>query len=66
MTDLERLELAYLAKQYRPIWGAHLKRGEPLPDNNMKRWLVRGWMKQVGLQGYVITNTGREALASIR
>lgn len=60
--NLERLQLEYLAKAARPIWGGHLKRGEPITDPDMQRWLDGGWIKTVGTEGYRITDRGRKAL----
>jgi hypothetical protein len=60
--NLERLQLEYLAKSHRPLWGGHLKRGERITSPEMQRWLDSGWIETVGTEGYRITDKGREAL----
>lgn len=62
LTECERWELSYLARQRRPIWGAHLKRGEPLDSLQMRRWLDLGLIRKIGSEGYSITDLGRAAL----
>ena len=59
---LSRGELLYLARENKPVWGGHLKRGEPLNDDGLKRALADGIIKQIGLEGYVITVKGRKML----
>jgi DNA-binding PadR family transcriptional regulator len=60
--NLERMQLEYLARAYQPIWGGHIKRGEPITDPDMQRWLDQGWIEVVGTDGYRITDKGRKAL----
>lgn len=57
--NLERLQLAYLAKSPRPLWGGHLQRGERITDPNMQRWIDSGFIEAVGTEGYRITDWGR-------
>lgn len=59
LTPIERWSLQWLAKQQWPMWGGHLKRGEPLSDNSIKAFLVNGLIAQRE-GGYVITDKGRE------
>lgn len=60
--NLEQLELQYIANARQPIWGGHLKRGEPITGSNMQRWLDNGWIEAVGTEGYRMTDKGRQAL----
>jgi len=60
--NLARLQLEYLARSDKPIWGGHLKRGERISDPDMQRWLDSGWIEAVGTEGYRITEKGREVL----
>jgi hypothetical protein len=60
--SIERMQLEYLAKSHRPIWGGHLQRGERISDPDMQRWLDSGWIEAVGTEGYRITDAGRKAL----
>lgn len=60
--NLERMQLEYLSRQPRPVWGGHLKRGERITDPDMQRWVDDGWIEAVGTEGYRITDKGREAL----
>lgn len=68
LTSLERTELTYLARQTEPVWGGHLKRGEP-PGQSLARYLSRGWVEVYSqvlggetVKGYRITEAGRKAL----
>ena len=62
LTAQERVELAYLEKQRKPIWGGHLERREPLGDPQMQRWIDLGIITKVGDEGYIITDLGRAEL----
>lgn len=66
MTLDDRFFLKHLSALTEPIWGAHLKRGKPLGDASIKRWLERGWVEQVGDEGYRITARGRDFLKKER
>lgn len=57
--NLDLVQLRYLAKSTRPLWGGHLERGERITDPDMQRWLDAGWIEAVGTDGYRITDKGR-------
>ena len=63
----ERMELEWLGRQTKPVWGGHLERGEPITDANMQRWLDQGIIKAVETpsKGYVLTDIGRTYLRTI-
>lgn len=59
-----RLHLRWLDQQSDiPMWGAHIVRGEPLTDPDIKAWLDAGLIKldPTG-RGYIITDNGRRAI----
>lgn len=63
LPDREKMELRYLAKQTRPIWGGVLaarRKGMRTDDPITDRWLAEGLMVEQG-DGYVITDKGRAA-----
>lgn len=62
LTPIARLSLSYLAKSREPLWGGHLKRGEPITDPEMRSWVANGLIKQFRDEGYFITEAGRAAL----
>lgn len=62
---IDLLSLRYLARSRQPLWGGHLKRGEPVSDPDMRRWIDEGIIEVVGTDGYVITDKGRALIASI-
>lgn len=62
MTKLDRLILEYLGQAEKPLWGGHLKRGEPLRDQTMQRWLKQGLIEAVDGKGYILTDAGRAAI----
>lgn len=62
LTENEKLELRYLRRANKPLWGGHLKRKEPITDPKMQRWLDLGLIKAVQNNGYVLTETGIEFL----
>ena len=63
----ERLQLEYLGRSTKPLWGGHLSRGEPLPDGDMKRWLNAGWIAVADDKtGYVLTDLGSIAIRELR
>jgi len=55
------LELRWLARQRKPVWGGHIACGEALNDTRMIDWLFRGLIKIDGGR-YVITEAGRQAI----
>lgn len=55
LTQLEDDQLRYLARSPKPLWGGHLKRGEPITDSDMQRWLDLGLIEAVGKEGYRAT-----------
>ena len=55
-------QLRWLDRQRSPVWGAHLKRGDPITDPSMQSWLDQGLIQQIG-EGYVLTNYGRKLIA---
>lgn len=57
LSKMELLELRYLAK-HQPLWGAHLQRGEPLTDPQMRRWIESGLIEAQGTDGYRLTAIG--------
>lgn len=63
-----QLDLRYLAKQSRPIWGGPMSRGEDiLASDPDLRYLVRqGYACAVPDVGFVITPKGRETLKYIK
>ena len=63
----ERMQLEYLGRSYKPLWGGHLGRGEPLTDGDMKRWLDNGWIAIADDRtGYVLTDLGRSIMPTLR
>ncbi|WP_024337961.1 hypothetical protein [Bradyrhizobium japonicum] len=60
LTMQEKVELRYLGRSRKPLWGGHLERGEPLSDQTMQRWLSLGLIQQVGKEGYVLTPKGEQ------
>ena len=72
LSDTERLELAWLARQQRPMWGGHIERDEPLPyDSPLRRYLDLGLIERhqvmrqrQTIKGYRITNKGRALIKS--
>lgn len=63
LMKLQRLSLAWLARQERPVWGGHFDRGEPVPPGSeLEQFLAEGLIEQVGYEGYRITPSGRRAL----
>lgn len=64
LTRMDALELSYLAKARKPLWGAHMQRGESVSNQTLERWLECGFIEEVVMEGYVITAAGRAALSS--
>ena len=62
LTRQEIMELSYLERSYRPLYGGHLQRGQPISDPQLARWVETGLIKAVGTEGYRITDLGRAAL----
>lgn len=62
MSPQERMELNYLRKSPRPLWGGHLERGQPISDPMMKRWVDLGWIIPVAKRGYILSPKGEQAL----
>jgi hypothetical protein len=62
LTESEKLELRYLQRANKPLWGGHLKRKEPITDPKMQRWLDLGLIEAVRDDGYMLTATGIEFL----
>ncbi len=64
LTEMERLELSWLRRQSEPVWGGHLKRGEPLEGTSLESYVKRGLIEDAGNcgVGYVITAKGRAEL----
>jgi hypothetical protein len=63
----ERLQLEYLGRSSKPLWGAHLSRNEPVTDGDMKRWIDNGWIAvDKDRRGYVLTDLGRSVLPTLR
>lgn len=58
-------ELVWLSRQWLPMWGGHLTRGEPISDPQMRQWVQDGLIAAVEKPrpGYVITDKGRALLA---
>lgn len=63
LTKRERLHLGYL-RANAPAWGGHLRRGEPITDPDMQRWVDAGLIEPRGTDGYVLTEAGERALAA--
>ena len=62
----ERLQLEYLGRSAKPLWGGHLSRNEPVTDANMRRWIDSGWIEVASdRSGYVLTDLGRSILPSL-
>lgn len=61
LTKLERWMLEDLGRSEQPLWGGHLKRGEPVNDPDMRRWIENGLIEAVGTEGYRLTDAGRAA-----
>ena len=55
-------ELQYMEKQGRPLFGGHLKRKQPVTDTSMKETLDAGLIRQMGEDGYVLTDWGKEVI----
>lgn len=62
LSNMDRQHLGWLSKQRSPMWGAHLERGTPVSDPDMRRWIELGWIEAVEKRGYVLTEAGRHAL----
>lgn len=63
----ERMQLEWLGRQDRPVWGGHLGRNEPITDGDMKRWLDNGWIAVASTgDGYFLTDLGRSVLPTLR
>lgn len=62
LTNSEDDQLRYLARSSEPLWGGHLKRGEPITDQQMQRWLDLGLIEAVGSEGYRATPLCRATL----
>jgi hypothetical protein len=60
LTKMERLQLAYLSRAGRPLWGGHLQRAEPITCHDMKRWVELGLIEAYGNEGYILTERGRK------
>lgn len=58
LTDRDKMELRYLAKQKGPIW-AGVRASGSMPED-MRRWKAAGLIAESG-DGYVITTEGRKA-----
>lgn len=62
----ERMQLEYLGRSPKPLWGGHLSRNEPIPDGDVKRWLDNGWIEVAkDRSGYVLTDLGRNILPTL-
>lgn len=68
--QIRRLELEWLARQSQPVWGGHLERGEPLPqDSGIGAYLRAGLIERhdaLGRKGYRITRAGLEFIEGQR
>ena len=63
LSKMDQLQLGWLARRAKPMWGGHLKRGEPISDPDMRRWVETGLIKAIGTEGYVLTEAGRREVA---
>jgi hypothetical protein len=54
ISEEDALDLRYLARSPKPLWGGHLERNEP-PGPHMRRWIDLGLIQQVGDSGYIAT-----------
>ena len=64
LTERDKMELRYLAKQRGPIWSgvrAAKERGDRITDESFNRFLAEGLIAEKG-DGYIITNTGLAAI----
>lgn len=67
LTAKDRLVLAWLG-EHPYSWGAHVKRGDPITDPDMVRWVNFGLIEYhapwtpTGNGGYTLTDKGRAAL----
>jgi hypothetical protein len=66
LSNMDRQHLGWLANQHSPMWGAHLERGSPITDPDMRRWVELGLIKAIETKGYVLTDKGRAALSEPR
>lgn len=62
LTKLEVMQLRYLERAGYPLWGGHLKRGEPVSDPTMRRWIETGLIESRGTDGYMLTEAGKREL----
>lgn len=66
LSKRDHLHLRYLRDADKPLWGAHLQRGEPITDPDMQRWLDAGLIEVVGegneYVGYVTTDKAKQLL----
>lgn len=46
LSDLDRMQLRWLAQQTGPVWGGHLNRGEPISDPDLARWIRLGLVEE--------------------
>lgn len=59
MNNLERHELAWLARQSAPRWGGHIARGQLAPPG-IQTMIDAGLIRRIA-DGYAITDAGRMA-----
>jgi hypothetical protein len=64
LTKTEAMELRYLERADRPLWGGHLERGEPVTSPVMQRWIDAGLIEAHGTKGYMLTEAGKNELAN--
>ena len=63
----ERMQLEYLGRSPKPLWGGHLSRNESVTDSDMRRWIDNGWIEVVeDRSGYRLTDLGRSVLPTLK
>ena len=66
LTNLDIMQLRYMKRVGYPLFGGHLSRGQPLPQNSdIRRWIGEGVVEQKGNEGYVLTDAGLVKVAEI-
>ena len=64
VTDRELRELEHLEKKGKPLWGGTIGEDGRTKDSELQNWLWMGLIKQVGNDGFVITDKGSQMVAN--
>ena len=68
LSERDVLELRWLSRQTKAMWGGPLERDQPITDPDMIRWEALGLIERVGppthpFKGFVVTKKCRELLS---